>query len=341
MGAKIVTGMITLSLSVVEEMLSKVGAKFVAISLKTEDDIMKHAADADAVIVGPTEPYTEKAIRAMTKCKVISRFGIGYSNINVEEATRQGIPVSIVSDASSHEVSDHALAFILTFSRRLYLLAPAVRAGAWRPGSKELINARGRMVRLNQQTLGLVGMGRIGGLVTEKARAFGLRVIVYDPYISAEAASKAGAQWVDFESVLKESDFISLHLPLTPKTRHLFGLEEFKKMKSTAYLINTSRGELINEPALYEAITQGTIAGAGLDVTDPEPPDPGNPLLRLEQVLVTGHSAWLSETATLELQQRTAEAVIQALQGIWPRGSINPEVRDQPNFRIRRDAGHA
>ena len=197
---------------------------------------------------------------------------------------------------------------------------------------------RGTMFRLNQQTLGLVGMGRIGGLVAEKARAFGMRVVVYDPYISFEVALKVGVELVDFEGVLSGSDFISLHLPVTSQTRKLFGVEAFRKMKPTATIINTSRGELIDEVALYETITRGYIAGAGLDVTDPEPPDPRNPLLQLEQVLVTGHSAWLSEVATLEIQQRSAEAVILALQGDWPRGLINPEVKDRPNCRIRRDS---
>ena len=202
-------------------------------------------------------------------------------------------------------------------------------------GSKEWMAKRGKMFRLNQQTLGLVGMGRIGSLVVEKARAFGMRVIVCDPYISSEVVSKMGGELVDFESVLGRSDFISLHLPLTPQTRQLFGVEEFRKMKATAYIINTSRGELINEGALYEALTKGYIAGAGLDVTDPEPPDPSNPLLQLEQVLVTGHSAWFSEEASIEIQERSAEAVVLALQGIFPGGMINPEVKNQPNCRIR------
>ena len=333
MMARVVTGM-AYDFAMTKEMLAKVKAELVFAPIKTEDDIIKYACDADAVIVGAVEPFTEKAVSALKKCKVISRFGIGYSNIDVAAATRMGIPVAVVLDASVHEVSDHTLMFILAFSRKVFPLTQFVRTGAWRTGSKEMATVRGKMFRLNQQTLGLVGMGRIGELVARKARAFGLRVLVHDPYVPAEVISKAGAESADFEFILKESDFISLHLPLTPKTKHLFGLNEFRKMKPTACIINTSRGALINEQALYQAITEGYIAGAGLDVTEPEPPLPDNPLLKLDRVLITGHSAWVSETSHMELQQIAANAMVKALQGDWPTNVINPEVRQQENCRI-------
>ena len=324
-----------LDLNLAEEILSKAGAQLIVAPLWSEDDIAKHAADADAVIVGSTEPYTQKAIQALTRCKIISRYGIGYSNIDVKEATRQGIPVTIVADASMHEVSDYALAFILAFSRKLFPLIQTVRAGNWKPGRGEIMKARGKMFRLNQQVLGLVGMGRIGALVAQKAKAFGLKVLVYDPYITPEAAQKAGVERVDFDRVLTESDYVSLHAPLTPETKKLFGLGEFKKMKPTAYIINAARGALIDEQALCRAITEGLIAGAGLDVTDPEPPFPDNPLLKLDRVLLTGHSSWCSEKSTEELQQRAAENVVMVLQGKWPPSLINPEVKEQKNRRIK------
>ena len=334
MAAKVVTRE-GLELSLAEEILSKAGAQLVVAPLWSEDEIAKYAADADAVIVGSTEPYTPKAIQALTRCKIISRYGIGYSNIDVKEATRQGIPVSIVADAGMHEVSDYALAFILAFSRKLFPLIQTVRAGNWKPGRGEIMKARGKMFRLNQQVLGLVGMGRIGALVAQKAKAFGLRVLVYDPYITAEAAQKAGAERADFDRVLRESDYISLHAPLTPETKKLFGLKEFKKMKPTAYIINAARGALIDEQALGQAITEGLIAGAGLDVTDPEPPLPDNPLLKLDGVFLTGHSSWASEKSSEELQQRAAENVVIALQGKYPSSLVNPEVKEQKNRRIK------
>jgi len=334
---KVVTG-IAAELPEAEKLLAKVETELVRASLKTENDIIEHVSDADAVIVGPIEPYTKKAIRAMTKCKIISRMGIGCDNVDVEEATRQGIPVAIVVDASIHEVSDYAMACILALSRKLFPLTQAVRAGAW-AGSKEIMAVRGNICRLNQQAVGLVGMGRIGSLVISKARAFGLRVLVYDPYVPSEVVLKKGAEPVDFEYLLKESDFISLHAPLTPDTELILGLQEFKKMKPTAYIINASRGRLIDEHALYQAITDGEIAGACLDVMDPEPPNPENPLLNLEQVMVTGHCAYFSESSIRELQQRAAEAVVLALQNQWPPTLANPDVKKQPNRRIGLGSG--
>lgn len=323
-----------MKVDIAKNILTQAGAEPVSVPLWSEDDIVAHAADADAVIVGPTEPYTGKAIRALTRCRIISRIGIGYNNIDVEEATRQGIPVTLVLDASVHEVSDHALACILAFNRKLFPLDRAVKGGAWRVKSEEMPKARAAMFRLNQQTLGLVGMGRIGGLLAGKAVALGMRVIIFDPYLTPEAVRQTGGEPADFERLLAESDYISLHAPLTPQTEKLFGLKEFRKMKPTAYLINAARGGLIDEKALYQALTEGMIAGAGLDVTDPEPPAVDNPLLKLEQVVVTGHSSYYSDASTRELQEVSAKAVLMAFRGEWPPFLINPKVKEQKNCRI-------
>jgi D-3-phosphoglycerate dehydrogenase len=293
----------------------------------TEEDIIKYASDADAVIVAAQEPYTSKVIQTLGKCKIISRMGIGFNNIDVEEATRQGIPVAVVLDASVHEVSDHSVALLLAFSRRIFPLAMAVRRGIWKAGSAEIVKVRGQMFRLNQQTLGVVGVGRIGARVAQKARAFGLRVLGYDPYLSSAELQQRGAEKVDFGQLLRESDFISLHAPLTAETRGMFGLKEFRGMKTTAVIINTARGAIIDEQALYQALVEGAIAGAGLDVCEPEPPRPDNPLFQLEQVLVTGHSAFFSASSMLELQQKAAESAVAALRGDWPPLLVNPEVK--------------
>jgi D-3-phosphoglycerate dehydrogenase / 2-oxoglutarate reductase len=329
---KVVTG-VTLNTRFMQDILKTVGAELIQLTLKNEADVIEHAADADGVIVG-LEPYTKKAIEAMGRCKIISRTGVGYSNIDVDAATRQGIPVAIAMGSNMYEVSDYAVACILAFNRKLFPLAQAVRSGVWRGGSQSLVKARGNMRRLSQQTLGLIGMGRIGSLVVQKVKGFGMRVLVFDPYVSADVARKLGAEAADFETVLSQSDYISLHAPLTSETKHLLGLPEFKKMKPSAYLINAARGGLIDEKALHQAITEGIIAGAALDVTDPEPPDPDNPLLNLDQVLVTGHSSWCSDMSISEGQSMAAEAVVQALRGIWPSYLVNPEVKQQKNARI-------
>lgn len=323
-----------LALNLAKEMLSKVGAQLIFAPLWTEEDIIKYASDADAVIVAASEPYTKKVIQTLGKCKIISRMGIGFNNIDVEEATRQGIPVAVVLDASVHEVSDHTVALLLAFSRRIFPLVQAVRRGIWKAGSAEIVKVRGQMFRLNQQTLGLVGVGRIGARVAQKARAFGLRVLGYDPYLSSPELQQRGAEKVDFGQLLREADFISLHAPLTPETRGMFGLKEFRGMKPTAVIINTARGAIIDEQALYQALAEGSVAGAGLDVCEPEPPRPDNPLFQLEQVLVTGHSAFFSESSMLELQQKATEAAIAALRGDWPPLLVNAEVKEQRNRRI-------
>jgi D-3-phosphoglycerate dehydrogenase len=190
------------------------------------------------------------------------------------------------------------------------------------------------MFRLSEQTVGVVGAGRIGGAFVHKAKAFGMRVMVYDPYLPAESIEKMGVESVDFDCLLRESDFISLHTPVTDETRHIFGLEEFKKMKPTSYIINTGRGELINEKALLTALSNGYIAGAGLDVVTPEPPSPDNPLIKLDNVIVTAHSAFYSESSLREMRQRTVQAVVTALRGEWPPHLANPQVKERSNRRI-------
>jgi len=334
MPAKVVAR-VGLDFTLAEKMLTEAGAQLILAPLWTEKDIIQYAGDADAVIVAASEPYTQKVIQNLGKCKIISRLGIGINNIDVEEATRQGIPVANVLDASVHEVSDHAMAFLLAFSRKIFPLAQAVRKGAWKAGSNEITKVRGQMFRLNQQTLGVVGVGRIGARVAQKARAFGMRVLGYDPYLSSSELQQRGAEKVDFDPLLREADFISLHAPLTPETRGMFGLKEFRGMKPTAVIINTARGAIINEQALYQALVEGSIGGAGVDVCEPEPPLPDNPLFQLEQVLVTGHTAFFSESSMVELQQKATEAAIAALRGNWPPVLVNPEVKEQKNRRIQ------
>ncbi|MFH1651422.1 MAG: C-terminal binding protein [Chloroflexota bacterium] len=316
--------------------LAGIGAEYVAVPLKTEDDIIAAAKDADAVMVGAMEPYTRKAIAGLEKCKVISRMGIGYDNIDIEAATEYGIPVAYVPDASIHEVSDQTIALVLCLGRRLVPISRAVSDGAWAPGRTELNPLRGALTRLSNQTLGLVGLGRIGSLTCQKAKAFNLRVIIYDPYMSAGDISKIGAEKVELEQLLKESDYVSLHAPLTKETRRLLGLEQFKKMKPTAFLVNTARGGLVDEAALATALKEGYLAGAGLDVTDPEPPKPDNPLLKMDNVMITGHSAWLSRESGAEVRQRTVTAVLDALSGRWPKDLVNPQVKDRPNSRLKK-----
>jgi len=317
-----------------KEILSRIGAELVQVPVFTEEDIIKNGADADAVLVSAIEPYSARVIRALPKCRIIARTGIGYNNIDAEEATRQGIAVAIVLDASVNEVSDQAMAFLLAFSRRIFPVAQAVRDGLWKAGSKGMEKARGKISRLTEQTLGIVGVGRIGSRLALKARPFGLRVLGYDPYLSSEELKARGAEKVDFPNLLQAADYISINAPLSAETKNMFGMGAFKQMKPTAVIINTARGAIIDEKALCQALSEGVIAGAGLDVTNPEPPFLDNPLLKLDQVLVTGHFAYYSETSVRELHVKSSEAIVAALEGKFPLFLANPEVKQQLNCRI-------
>jgi D-3-phosphoglycerate dehydrogenase len=318
-----------------DEQFAGIDAKVVMGPVWTEDDLIHTAANADAVMVGATEPYTRHVIKQLTRCRVISRTGIGYNNIDVDAATEEGIAVAIVPDASIAEVSDHAIALLLTFSRKLIPIDKAVRQGAWQMGRREIFELRRPTYRLNEQTVGVVGAGRIGSAFVAKALAFGMRVIVYDPYLSTETIQRMGAQKVGFDELLQESDYISLHCPANQETRGMLGADEFDRMKPDAHLINTGRGDLVDEAALTQALASGQIAGAGLDVTEPEPPDPHNPLLQMDNVICTAHSAFYSEKSLAVLRQRTVDAAVAALKGEWPRDLANPEVKESPNWRIR------
>jgi D-3-phosphoglycerate dehydrogenase len=319
---------------IAKEILSRIGAELVQVPVFTEEEIIRNGADADAVLVSAIEPYTAKVIRALPKCRIIARTGIGFNNIDAEEATRQGIAVAIVLDASVDEVSDQAMAFLLAFSRRIFPVAQAVRAGLWKAGTKGMEEAQGKMFRLTEQILGIIGVGRIGSRVAAKARAFGMRVLGYDPYLSSEDLKARSVEKVDFSTLLQGADYISINAPLSAETKNMFGAAEFKQMKPTAVIINTARGAIIDEKALCLALSEGMIAGAGLDVTNPEPPSPENPLLKFDQVLVTGHFAYYSETSVRELHVKSAEAIVSALQGKFPPFLANPEVKKQPNCRI-------
>ena len=315
-----------------ERAIAEVGAELIKADWKTEDDLVRICRDTDvvALLIGPNAPITKQVIDAMPNLKILSRLGIGVDNIDINAATERGVPVSVVLDYCISEVSDHTMAFILAFARRIIPLSQAVKAGHWTKEKSDIPKIRNPIPRLSKVTLGVVGVGRIGRSLTRKARAFGMRTVAYDPYLSKEIANGLGIELVDFERLLSESDFISVHCPLTSETRHMFNTETFKKMKRTAYFINNARGALVDEYALYTALKEGYIAGAGLDVTDPEPPQADNPLLKLDNVFITGHSSWYSKASVEELRQKSVAAIVEVLRGGWPSGLANPEVQ-KPN----------
>jgi D-3-phosphoglycerate dehydrogenase len=317
-----------------EEAYRRLDARFFKVDCSTEEDILAAAHDADVVIT-TMQPFTRRVIQGLSRCRLISVIGIGYEGVDVAAATARGILVSHVPDYCLEEVSDHTMALLLACARKLLPLVQAVRAGKW--DSLEKLEIRQKiwppMFRLRGQTLGIIGLGRIARALIPKARAFGLRVIVYSAHASPQEAQELGVELVSLERLLQEADFVSLHAALTPETRHLLGREEFRRMKPTAYLINTARGGLVDESALYTALSEGRIAGAALDVMDPEPPSPDNPLLKLDNVLITAHSAHYSDQSAVELRRKVDENVLAVLRGEFPPGLLNPQAKER--YRAR------
>ena len=294
----------------------------------SEETLLSLVGDVDAIMTCFAQ-VTPNVLKAAPNCVAVGRFGVGVDNIAVDTATEMGMAVTYVPDYCVDEVSDHVMALLLAFNRRIVLFDNSVKNAGW--GSVPLTM---RMMRLRGKTLGVIGFGRIGQSVAQKALAFGFRVLAYDPYMTAEQCALRGARKVEnMDAVLRESDFVTLHSPLNEETRGLIGARELDVMKSDAFLINCARGLLIDESALYDALTGGGIAGAGLDVMEDNHPPSDHPLLGLDNIIITPHVAFFSQEATLELEQRAAREVAYVLTGRMPDNLVNPAVLEHPNPR--------
>ncbi|RKY04329.1 C-terminal binding protein [Candidatus Poribacteria bacterium] len=302
------------------EILEKVGAEIVPVRAENEDELIEGLRDADAILNVATK-ITRRVIESLEKCRVIVRYGIGVDTVDIKAATEKGICVANVPDFCWEEVSDTAMSLILAVTRKVVYLNNLVKQGIWDRSRARPIH------RFQKMTLGLLSFGNIPRTLVKKARPFGFkRIISYDPYVPREVFEMYGVEPVDLDTLLRESDVLSIHTPLTEETYHMIGEAELRKMKPTAYLINTGRGAVIDERALYRALKEGWIAGAGLDVLEKEPPDPDNPLLKLDNVVITPHYASYTEEAYHELRVKVAENAAAALQGKLPKYVVNPEV---------------
>jgi D-3-phosphoglycerate dehydrogenase / 2-oxoglutarate reductase len=305
------------NLNPTREVLSRLDAELVLAEKPSADAIIQVARDADALLVTYAK-VTAEMIGQMTRCRIIARFGIGVDSVDIPAATNAGIVVTRVPDYCIDEVSDHTMALLLALVRKIPLANSRAHAGRWEMPAVVPIH------RLRGSVLGLVGFGRIPQLVVPKAKAFGLKVISYDPFISQETMNQAGVGKVDFSELVQVSDHISIHAPLGPETRHLFHADVFHKMKPTAHLINTARGSIVDEEALAEALDRGHLAGAALDVLSQEPPS-RSPLFGRENVILTPHMSFYSAESLIDLQTRAAEEVVRVLTGQSPRDPVNPE----------------
>ena len=316
------------SLEIERRVLGAVGAELVVAETGEEAELRQLAPQADAILTC-WKQVPPGVLDAAPRCLIVSRYGIGLDNIPVAHATQLGILVTNVPDFCLEEVSDHAMALLLACARRVASFARATRQGVWNlPAGRPIPRLRG-------QTLGLIGYGNIARALIPKALGFGLKIIAYTPRLRPDALAPFGAATNDLDFLLSQADYVSIHVPLTGETRGLIDARALRSMKPTAYLINTSRGAVIDEPALYQALTEGWIAGAALDVLTREPPEPMHPLLTLDNVIATPHAAFYSETAIAELAEKAVLHVAQALRGERPPNVVNPAVIEQANYRLK------
>ncbi len=272
------------------------------------EDILEVARDADAILVTYAK-LPRDLILQLTRCKAIGRFGLGVDNIDLPACKEKGIAVNYVPDYCIREVSDHAMAMLLALIRKIPLSNKVVQAGRWE--MPVVVPIR----RIEGTVVGLLGFGNIPRLVAPKAKAFGMKVIAFDPYAKADLFKTAGVESVDFDTLLKTSDYISVHAPHTPQTRGMMHADAFAKMKKGAYIVNTARGPLIDEPALIAALDSGQIGGAALDVVAVEPLPKDSPLLGRDNVILTPHTGFYSIEALDELQSKCASDVARVLSG--------------------------
>jgi D-3-phosphoglycerate dehydrogenase len=272
------------------------------------------ARDADAIMTNWAK-VPEQVIAAGAKLRIVARLGIGLDNIDVEAATQRGIVVTNVPDYCLIEVAEHALALLLGLGRKVAYYHQQTKAGQYRLQSGPALR------RIANQTLGIIGLGQIGRELAERAAALGMRVLAYS---RTQNQAPPGVEWASFNEILERSDYVSLHTPLTPQTRHLIGAAELARMRPTAYLINTARGGLIDTAALATALAADRLAGAALDVQDPEPPDLGQPPYNDPRVIVTPHAAFVSVESLENLRSRTARQVAVRLTGGQPEHIVNP-----------------
>jgi D-3-phosphoglycerate dehydrogenase len=292
-----------------KNVLSEIDCEVINAQAKCEEELIQACRDADGLIV-QYAPITEKVINNMTKCKVISRYGIGVDTIDVKAAKSKGIKVCNVPDYCINEVADHCLALILGLGRKVVKLANSVRNGIW-----DAIGVGKPIFNLKTQILGLIGFGKIPQNLYPKVRYIFKDIFVYDPFISEDLVKQYNIKMASFYGILRSCDFISIHCPLNETTKYLFSKREFQLMKPTAYIINTSRGAIINTSELYQAIGSGLIAGAGLDVLEKEPPGMDFELSRFDNVIITPHASFYSESALDDLKYKTALNVLKILKG--------------------------
>jgi len=298
--------------------LIKIRASVMKYQCKTEDEVIKVAKDADGLLV-QFAPITRKVINSLDKLRAIGRYGIGVDNVDLPAATERGIQV-VNTIYNIWDVADHTVTLLLAINRKIPQIYQATRAKRWDWREFQPI------VRMKDSTVGIIGFGRVGKEVAERLRGFGAHLLGYDPFVPEQVFKEMGVDKVHLEKLLRDSDFITLNSALSKENYHMIDEPQLRMMKKTAYMVNTSRGPLINEAALIKALKERWISGAALDVLEEEPPKLDNPLLELNNVIISPHIAWYSQGTLAEIQTMCAEDVARILVGEQPRNLVNREV---------------
>lgn len=294
---------------------------------KTEDEVIEACREADGII-NLYAPISRRVIESLEKCKVITRYGVGLDTIDLDAATENGICIANVPDYGINEVSDHALALIMSLLRKISFANQTVKNDVWD------VNLTKPIRRLNTLTIGLVGFGNIPKRLAEKVKVLGMHVVVSDPYLPKEVAKDHAVELVSLEALCESADVISVHAPLTNSTKGMIGKEQFKMMKKGVYIVNTARGPVVDEEALLDALQNGTVVAAGLDVVENEPIDRNHPFIFMDNVILTPHMAGYSEESAEEMRSKTALGIIDVLiYGQYPKYLVNKGLQEKLDFK--------
>lgn len=288
---------------------------------RTEDEVIAQCADGEGILI-MYAPMTRRVMQHLKRCKIIARYGVGVDTVDLQAAADLGIIVSNVPDYGTHEVSDHALAMMLCLTRKISYASSLVKQGKWDFRLMHPVH------RHQVQTIGIIGIGRIGGAMAHKTHALGMKVISHDPYVQLDQVPDY-VTLVSLEELLRQSDVVSVHCPLSDSTRYLLDEEKLRLMKPSAYLINTARGYIVDEAALDKMLGEKKLAGAAMDVFSVEPGSPSHPLFKYENFLCTPHMAWHSEESAKELKRKAAEEVRRVLRGEAPLYQVNAFQQDR------------
>ncbi|MBI5381213.1 MAG: C-terminal binding protein [Opitutae bacterium] len=321
----VVTDYIEENLDWEAEQCRKAGIEFAAYQLKfkPEAEVLAKIQDADVIVVNMVK-FDASLVSKLTKCKLLIRHGIGYDNVDVAACTKQGIQFAYQPDYCKEDVAEHAIALIFACARKVVqsrkILDDSSARGQWD------FTGLFPIQRMDGKTLGIVGMGRIGSRVHRKMKHFGMKIIATDPYLTAEQKAAMDVEFVDKKTLFQQADYITIHTPLNPETRHLVNAEALSWMKPTAFLVNTARGPMVDAEALAQALREKRIAGAGIDVFDVEPPPLSHPLFGLENAILTPHIGWASEEAGWEIRKSIIDDVMSFSQGKPARCVVNKEI---------------